>query len=501
MASTHDLQMLESLKRRLREGVGDMYVDGRFRAARSGRTFDVEDPATGEVIAAVADGDESDIHDAVQAARRAFTSGPWPAMSAAQRADLLLGLADAIEAHREELILLEALDTGHPVETIRKNDFVHSLHQVRENAGWATKIVGEVPMTAAGVAGFSYWTREPVGVVGLITPWNAPMLMLLQKVAPALAAGCTVVAKPAELAPLSALRIAELADALGFPAGVLNVVPGEGAIAGRALAESSLVNKISFTGSTATGKAILAASASSNLKRVTLELGGKSPIAVFADADLDKAARAVAHESMFKAGQYCAAGTRLYVAESIADEFNQLVIDAMDQIEIGPGYEVGPAAMGPMISGAQRERAHSIIMHSVEEGARVLRGGRPCDRPGYFYEPTLLTAIKPGMRVLTDEIFGPALISMSFPDDVGLGELAGTMNDSPYGLAAKVWSSDLGTVHRLARLLEAGVVVVNGGGGEGPLPFGGFKQSGFGREYGRVGLEEYTEIKSVRLGF
>ncbi|KRA20557.1 aldehyde dehydrogenase family protein [Lysobacter sp. Root604] len=477
-----------------------LLIDGRWQACASGATLEVDDPATGERIARIAAGDADDVDRAVAAARRAFRDGPWPRLPPSRRAAALFALADAIEREQDEFALLEALDAGHSLASIRRGDLPLGLRSLRDYAGWATKIAGEVPMRASEQAGMDYFLREPIGVVAIVTPWNAPFLMVLQKLAAALAAGCTVVIKPAELAPLSALRIGELCRHVGIPDGVVNIVTGTGPTAGQALAEHADVDLISFTGSTQVGQSIMAAAARSNLKRMVLELGGKSPVLVFADADLDKAARAIVGEIAFKSGQYCAAGSRLFVQRSIQDALLERMQAAMDGIRIGAGYAQG-SDMGPMISQRQRERAQAIVDHSLGEGAQALRGGRARPGPGYFYEPTLLTQATPKMRIAREEIFAPVLTVMAFDDDATPAQVAALANDSHYGLSAKLWARDLGTVHELIGRLQSGQVIVNGGGGEATLPFGGVKQSGYGRENGHVGLSAYTEIKAVRLGY
>ncbi|MDO7840791.1 aldehyde dehydrogenase family protein [Sphingomonas immobilis] len=491
---------VDGLKASLASRTFELYIDGAWVTSDGNETITVDDPSTGEPLTTIAAASAADVDRAVAAARRAFRAGPWPAMPAARRAGLLHAFAAAIEAEIDTLALLESLDTGNTLASVRNGDIAMAQQFLRENAGWATKLEGGVPMTTSGTQGLGYWTREPVGVVGVITPWNAPFLMMVQKLSPALAAGCTVVVKPAELAPLTALRLGEIAKQVGFPDGVVNIVTGHGHIAGQALADHPDVNMISFTGSTAVGKAILQASGKTNLKRVILELGGKSPIVVFADADLDKAAASITREILFKSGQYCAAGTRLFVQASVFDPLLVRIRDLMDHARLGPGHD--PAtAMGPMISEKQRLRAESIVDDSVAQGARVIRGAARCQGKGFFYEPTLLADVSLDMRVMQEEVFAPVIAAQAFAEDIALDDLAALLNDTSYGLSSKIWSTDLGTVHRLSRKIEAGLVVVNGGGGEGPMPFGGYKQSGYGRENGRVGVEAFTEIKQIRMGF
>jgi len=489
-----------TLRRALAGECQDLLIDGAWCPAITGRAFDIDDPATGTIIATAAAGEADDVALAVGAARRAFRDGPWPRLPASKRAALLFALADELEAKVDDLALLESLDAGHPLDSLLNGDIRHGLAALRDNAAWATKLGGETAMQAADQRGANYFLREPVGVVGIITPWNAPFLMTIQKLAAALAAGCTVVIKPSELAPLTAVRLGRACQAVGIPPGVVNIVTGTGAAAGQALAEHPDVNMISFTGSTATGRSIMASSARSNLKRVVLELGGKSPVLVFADTDLPKAAAAIVAEITFKSGQYCAAGSRVFVQSSVYGELLDLMQREMGNVRTGAGYQSG-SDMGPMISERQRRRALDIIEHSLEAGARLLCGGQARPGVGYFFDPTIITHVTADMRVSREEIFAPVLVVTPFADDASQAEVADLANDSIFGLSAKVWARDVGIVHDMIARLEAGQVVVNGGGGEAVLPFGGVKQSGYGRENGLAGVSAYTEIKSVRLGY
>lgn len=494
------LALHDDLRRALVARRPAVLINGTWQSAAAGNSLDVDDPADGSRLATIAAGDAQDIDRAVAAAQCAFRLGPWPRLPASRRAGMLFALADAIEREQAELALLESIDAGHSLRSIANGDLPLGIRSLRDYAGWATKIAGETPMQPADATGMDYFLREPIGVAGIITPWNAPFLMVLQKLAAALAAGCTAVVKPAELAPLSALRIGQLCLDVGIPAGVVNIVTGTGAVAGQALADHPDVNIISFTGSTAVGKRIMAAAAGSNLKRVVLELGGKSPVLVFADADLDRAAKVIVGEITFKSGQYCAAGSRVFVQRSVYAALLEKMRAAMDRTSVGPGH-LATTDMGPMISAVQRARAQEIIDHSLAAGAVIQRGGHACPGPGYFFEPTLITHATADMRVSREEIFAPALVVTPFDDGASPHEIAAMANDSDYGLSAKIWARDLGTVHGLIRLLQAGQVIVNGGGGEATLPFGGVKQSGFGRENGYVGLSAFTEIKAVRLGY
>jgi len=477
----------------------ELLINGSWVRSISGKTFEVKDPGTGAVLARVALGEAADVDRAVKAARAAMAKGPWAEMSGAARGALLGRLADLIEAHAEEISVLESLDGGNPVGSVRHVDVAMALNNLRNIAGWSDKIAGEVPMTPALAGGLSYVVREPVGVVGAITPWNAPFLMAVHKLAPALAMGCAVVLKPAELAPLSALRLGELVLEAGFPPGAVNIVTGFGTGAGQALAEHPDVNKITFTGSTRVGRSILAA-AGLNMKRVTLELGGKSPIIVMPDADVGRAAKAIASELMFKSGQYCAAGTRLFVHAALHDGMVDAIGAAFSQTQLGHGLEPG-TQMGPLISEGQLERVMTFIAGARDEGADMVLGGKRVQRDGHFVEPTLLTNVGPAMRVFREEIFGPVLSVIRFSDAADLDAIAAAANDTEYGLAAKIWTCDLAAAHGLARRIQAGSITINGGGPGGRLPFGGFKQSGIGREGAREGMLSFTEVKSISIGF
>lgn len=492
-------QKATRLKAALASTPHSLMIDGTSRQALSGKFFEVEDPATGAAIAEVAAGDGEDIEEAVHAARHALRYGPWRSFPPTKRAALLFALADELEKEAGYYAALESLDAGHTVASILAGDLPLGLRALRDNAGWATRLGGETTMQSEGQQSANYYLREPVGVAGIITPWNAPFLMAIQKLSSALAAGCTVVIKPSELAPLSTIRIGQACQRVGLPAGVVNIVTG-GASAGAALAAHPDVNLISFTGSTKVGRSIMAAAARSNLKRVVLELGGKSPVIVFADADLPKAAAAIVSEITFKSGQYCAAGSRVFIQAAVYDDFVDQMRVAMQAVRIGPGY-ASDSDMGPMISKRQRENAEEIVCHSLERGALAVCGGRPKPGPGYFFEPTILTQAPLGARVSQEEIFAPVLVVSSIPDDAALEDVARWANDSAYGLSAKVWTRDVRRVFEMTARLEAGQVVVNGGGGDAMLPFGGVKLSGYGRENGFAGVSAYTEIKAVRLGY
>ncbi len=497
-ALPHDAAMLQRARDAVAEIPTGLLIDGGWRPAER-PAIAVDDPATGQRIAEVAAAGAAEVDLAVAAAARAMREGPWPRMGGTERGRLIARLADLVERDAERMALIESLDTGGPVGVLRAFDVPMAIAAARENASWANKITGEVPMVEAGAGAFAFATREPVGVAAIITPWNAPLLMALKKTAAALAAGCTVVLKPAELAPLSALWLGRLVEEVGFPPGTVNIVVGEGAVAGQALIDHPGVRMVSFTGSTAVGRGIVAASARSNLKRFVLELGGKSPVLVFADADLDKAAASVAREIVFKSGQYCGAGTRLFVEAPVFEDFVRAVAGQLAGFRIGAGLGAG-AEFGALISDRQRARVVRLVEEAVAAGAEPALAGGALFGPGYFHGPVVLTGAGRGMGVFDMEVFGPVLCARPFDPATPLQALAAEANDTDYGLSAKIWTRDASRILRLARLVEAGNVLVNGGGGEKALPFGGFKLSGFGRENGREGINAFTEIKTVRIG-
>jgi phenylacetaldehyde dehydrogenase len=474
-----------------------MLINGKWMEAASGKTFPTYNPATGEVMAQVAEGDRADIDRAVEAARAAFDKGPWRKLTASERGRMIWKLADLIEENLEEFAELESLDNGKPLKVARVADVPLAVDLFRYMAGWATKIEGNtipisVPYTP-GAQYLAYTLREPVGVVGQIIPWNFPFLMAAWKLGPALATGCTVVLKPAEQTPLSALRLGELIQEAGIPDGVVNIVPGYGETAGAALAAHPKVDKVAFTGSTEVGKLILQAAAG-NLKKVSLELGGKSPNVVFSDVDLDAAIAGASSAIFFNHGQCCCAGSRLYVEDKVFDKVVAGVSDRARRIKVGSGLEAS-TDMGPLVSQEQLNRVCGYLESGFSEGAKAVIGGSRHGDKGYFVEPTVLVNTNDKMKVVQEEIFGPVVTAMPFknPDD-----LVTQANDTVYGLAAGVWTRDIQKAHRLAAQLRAGTVWINCYNiFDAALPFGGYKQSGWGREMGHDALEMYTEVKAV----
>ncbi|MFM8272674.1 MAG: aldehyde dehydrogenase family protein [Gemmata sp.] len=471
-----------------------MLIGGKWVNSVSGKTFETTDPTSGEVICRVAEGDKADIDLAVKAARAALETGPWVRMNASDRGRLMNKLADAIEAHKDELAALESLDNGKPIADSLAADLPLTIACYRYYAGWADKVFGQtIPVNGPY---FCYTRHEPVGVVGQIIPWNFPLLMQAWKWGPALACGNTIVLKPAEQTPLTALRVAQLAQAVGFPDGVVNVVPGYGPTAGAALSGHMDVDKIAFTGETGTGKLVMTAAAQSNLKRVSLELGGKSPNIVFADADMDAAVEGAYFGLFFNQGQCCVAGSRLFVQESAYDEFVHKIVAKANGRKVGDPFSAD-TEQGPQVSQEQFDRVMGYIDAGRRDGARVLAGGGRVGDKGYFVQPTVFGDVTDEMKIAKEEIFGPVMSILKFKD---ADEVLARGNRTQYGLAAAVWTRDLQKALRLSAGLKAGTVWVNcydvfdAG-----APFGGFKMSGVGRELGQYALQHYTEVKTVTM--
>jgi len=471
-----------------------LLINNEWVDSASGKTFATINPATAEEICQVAEADAADVDKAVHAARVAFETGPWRQATASQRGLLLHRLADLIEKHADELAQLEALDNGKPYSVASAADLPLVIACYRYYAGWADKIQGKtIPINGNY---FCYTRHEPVGVVGQIIPWNFPLLMQAWKLGPALASGCTVVMKPAEQTPLSALRVGELLVEAGFPPGVVNLLPGYGPTAGAAIANHMDVDKVAFTGSTEIGRVIMQAAATSNLKRVTLELGGKSPNIVFADADMDQAIEGSHQALFFNQGQCCCAGSRLFVEEKCYDEFVEKSVARAKRRTVGDPFDK-KTEQGPQVDSDQFNKVMGYIDAGKKDNAKLLAGGNRVGDKGYFIEPTIFGDVQDNMKIAQEEIFGPVMSILRFKD---LDEVVDRANKTLYGLAAAVWTRDIGKAHAIANSVRAGTVWVNCFDVfDAAAPFGGYKQSGIGRELGEYALQNYTEVKTVTV--
>ncbi|MED4694800.1 aldehyde dehydrogenase family protein [Peribacillus frigoritolerans] len=473
------------------KGTKKLLINGELVEAVSGKTFETLDPSNGKVLAVVSEAGPEDVDKAVKAARTAFDKGPWKKMSASERSRLIYKLADLMEEHKEALAQLDTLDNGKPIGETTNADVPLAIDHFRYYAGWTTKIVGQTIPVAGNY--FNYTRHEAVGVVGQIIPWNFPLLMAAWKLGAALATGCTIVLKPAEQTPLSALYLGQLALEAGFPPGVLNVIPGFGETAGSPLVDHPDVDKIAFTGSTSVGKMIMR-QASGTVKKISLELGGKSPNIILPDADMSKAIPGALMGIMFNQGQVCCAGSRLYIQKKSYDNVVADLVSHAKNIKQGAGLDPS-TQIGPLVSSEQMERVGGYIEKGKSEGAEVVTGGNYGQGEGYFVTPTIFAGVEDEMTIAKEEIFGPVVAAMPFDD---LDDVINRANNSEYGLAAGLWTQDVKKAHYVANELKAGTVWVNCYNAfDAASPFGGYKQSGIGREMGSYALDNYTEVKSV----
>ncbi|MEO7649532.1 MAG: aldehyde dehydrogenase family protein [Bryobacteraceae bacterium] len=488
------MSVLEAVKQAI--GPRKLFINGKHEDAVSGKTINVINPATGESIATVPEGEAADVDRAVAAARASFEKKSWRGMDPTKREKILWDLAELLAKNKEELAILESMENGKTVREAAGSDVGPAIDAFRYYAGWVRKIYGEtIPVDGPFL---NYTLREPVGVVGAIVPWNYPLQLAVWKVAPALACGCSVVLKPSEMTPLTALRLAEIAMEAGVPEGVLNVITGYGWTAGDAIGRHMDIDKVSFTGSTRTGRALLKASAESNLKRVSLELGGKSPNIIFPDCDMDAAIKSAFWGIFSNKGEICSAGSRLLLHKDVHDKFLETLVSRAKRLKVGDPLDKG-TAMGSQISEAQMERILGYIQSGVEQGAKLLCGGardiEGSNAKGFFVKPTVFSEVKPDMKIAQEEIFGPVLSAIRFGSTEEAVEIA---NGTVYGLVSAVWTRDIKLAHRMAGEIKAGSVWINTYNGfDTASPFGGYKQSGFGRDLGPHALEQYTNVKSV----
>ncbi|KAJ7295191.1 hypothetical protein O6H91_10G002000 [Diphasiastrum complanatum] len=469
-----------------------LFIDGQFVDAVSGKTFETLDPRNGELIANVAEADKEDVDIAVQVARKAFDEGPWPRLSGYERGRILFKFADLLEQHADELAALETLDNGKPVQLARFVDVAESIKLVRVYAGYADKISGRTVRMSSSYQGHTL--LEPIGVVGQIIPWNFPLVMVAMKVGPALACGNTVILKPAEQTPLTALYAAQLAKEAGLPPGVLNVLPGFGPTAGAAIANHNGIDKVAFTGSTEVGREVMIAAAKSNLKPVSLELGGKSPLIILDDADLDLAVTLSHLALFFNQGQVCCAGSRIFVQEGLYNTFLERITELAKKRVIGDPFQ-GGVDHGPLIDQIQLERVVSYIESGKKEGANLVIGGSQIGSKGYYLEPTIFADVQDNMKIAEEEIFGPVMSILKFKS---LEEIVQRANNTRYGLAAGIVTKNIDVASRLSRSIRAGTIWINCYHVLDPsLPFGGYKMSGIGRENGEYALQNYLQVKAV----
>lgn len=487
---TSQIKLKPKVKEFLSDTIG-LYINGEYVPSISGKTFETINPATEEVLATVSEAQPEDIDLAVKAARQAFDNGSWTNMTTAERAHLIYKFADLLEENKEELAQLDTLDNGKPYRVCLEDDIEGTINHFRYYAGWATKTFGQtIPISKDYL---NYTLHEPIGVVGQIIPWNFPLAMASWKLGAALATGCTVVIKPAEQTPLSLLYAANLFKEAGFPDGVVNVVPGFGPVAGEAIVNHNQIDKIAFTGSTEVGKGIMK-KAADQVKSITLELGGKSPNIIFEDANLEEAIEGAFSGIMYNHGQNCSAGSRVYVQRSIYDQVVEALVEKANKLKLGNGFDES-TDMGPLISQEQLDRVLGYVNKGVEEGAKIVAGGKRAFDKGYFMQPTIFVDATDDMVIAREEIFGPVVVI--FPFDT-VDEVIMRANDSVYGLAAGIWTENIKKAHYVASKLQAGTVWINDYGLEMEgAPFGGYKQSGIGRELGSYALAEYTEVKSV----
>lgn len=483
------MQLSKKVEEFLKEDM-KLFIDGKFVTAVNEKKFSTYNPSNGEVLAEVSEADDRDVDLAVKSAKKAFEQGAWGKMDAAERGRLMYKLSMLLEENKQELAEIDSLDNGKPINELLENDIPNAIGQFQYYAGWTTKIMGQTIPVAGSF--FNYTRHEPVGVVGQIIPWNFPLMMAAWKIAPALATGCTVILKPAEQTPLSAIYLAKLVADAGFPEGVVNVITGDGETAGDALVKHKDVDKIAFTGSTIVGKSIMK-KAADTMKRVTLELGGKSPNIILPDADLSKAAPGVFSGIMANQGEVCSAGSRVYIQKENFDNVMADLVSFAKNVKQGDGLDP-ETQMGPLVSKEQQNRVINYIQQGNDAGAKMLTGGKHT-KHGYFVEPTVFADVNEEMSIAREEIFGPVVVAMPYDN---LDEIIDRANNTPYGLAAGLWTENLKNAHYVANRLKAGSVWVNCYNITDPAsPFGGYKQSGFGREMGSYALNNYTEVKSV----